>query len=375
MGRLPQGMRRTPNGRIELRFTFNGSRYSVTGSDVPDCLEKERQKLEELKNTSYVLNKDIRLEQYYQEYLQVWRRSVRTSTVVGFRCICEKHILPELGKYKVREMEVRMIQGLYDTLIDDKGLKVQTVEFYMNALGKILKEAVKDGIITSNPYDRLRHRKNTDAKATDGIHRALTRSEQAAFEKAISGSWYEHFLIFMLYSGCRFGEAAALTWDCVDFETGTIQIKRTLTKKENGGFMIGESTKTKSGEREIPMTSTLKKCLLEQRKRNFATIGKVGSGDIVFLSKISQKAISPKRIEEAIQIALRQMPDVPRFTSHALRDTFSTRFLEAGGSMKTLQVLLGHSSFAMTSDLYAHVMPDTKAEEMERMEKRMKGGD
>lgn len=375
MARLPQGMRRTPSGRIELRFTFNGSRYSVTGSDVADVLEKERERLEELKNTSYVLNKDVRLCDYYKEYLRTWQRSVRTATVIDFKCACERHILPALGKYRVRDLEIRQVQVLYDNLIDDKGLKVITADGYIAALGKILKEAVADGIIKYNPCERIRHRKNTDVKATETFHRALSKQEQAAFEKAIVGSWYEHFLMFMLYSGCRFGETAALTWDCVDFVKGTIQIKRTMTRSENGGQIVGKTTKTESGERVIPMTGVLKKSLLEQRKRNFAIFGKVGSGDLVFLSKISQKAIEPKRIEQAIRTALREMPGTEKFTSHALRATFSTRFLESGGSMKTLQVLLGHASFAMTSDLYSHVLPDTKAAEMLQMEKHLKGGE
>ncbi len=55
-------------------------------------------------------------------------------------------------------------------------------------------------------------------------------------------------------------------------------------------------------------------------------------------------------------------------TPHALRHTFATRGLEQGIPLKVMQVILGHSSLAMTADLYSHVLPDTKAEEMRKIE-------
>ena len=55
------------------------------------------------------------------------------------------------------------------------------------------------------------------------------------------------------------------------------------------------------------------------------------------------------------------------FTSHALRDTFATRYIEQGGNPQTLKTILGHSSLSMTMDLYSHVLPNTRQEEMDRI--------
>ncbi|MCI8889082.1 MAG: tyrosine-type recombinase/integrase, partial [Hungatella sp.] len=55
------------------------------------------------------------------------------------------------------------------------------------------------------------------------------------------------------------------------------------------------------------------------------------------------------------------------FTAHALRDTFATRFIEQGGNPQTLKTILGHSSLAMTMDLYSHVLPNTKQQEMDNL--------
>ena len=59
--------------------------------------------------------------------------------------------------------------------------------------------------------------------------------------------------------------------------------------------------------------------------------------------------------------------DFPRITSHVFRHTFATRAIEAGMPPQVLKTILGHSSLAMTMDLYSHVLPDTKAEEMNKI--------
>lgn len=59
--------------------------------------------------------------------------------------------------------------------------------------------------------------------------------------------------------------------------------------------------------------------------------------------------------------------DFPRITSHVFRHTFATRAIEAGMPPQVLKTILGHSSLAMTMDLYSHVLPDTKAEEMQKI--------
>ena len=59
--------------------------------------------------------------------------------------------------------------------------------------------------------------------------------------------------------------------------------------------------------------------------------------------------------------------EFPPIHMHTLRHTFATRCIENGMQPQVLKTILGHSSLAMTMDLYSHVLPDVKADEMQKI--------
>ena len=64
----------------------------------------------------------------------------------------------------------------------------------------------------------------------------------------------------------------------------------------------------------------------------------------------------------SIYIEIKISNQIPR-----LRHTFPTRALELGFDAKTLSEILGHSSVTTTLNLYAHVLPEHKKKEMEKL--------
>ena len=94
------------------------------------------------------------------------------------------------------------------------------------------------------------------------------------------------------------------------------------------------------------------------------------------LNDMFQKYAAGEKVSSTVSSAIdnvlkrlrQQGIEIERFTHHAFRDTFATRYIEEGGNMQTLQKILGHSSLAMTADLYAHVLPNTKQQEMQQIE-------
>ena len=83
------------------------------------------------------------------------------------------------------------------------------------------------------------------------------------------------------------------------------------------------------------------------------------------------EALSRERVQGEIDRIIKRIRaaghEFERITPHIFRHTFATRAIEAGMPPQVLKTILGHSSLSMTMDLYSHVMPDTKANEMEKI--------
>ena len=75
------------------------------------------------------------------------------------------------------------------------------------------------------------------------------------------------FFVIALGTGMRMGEILGLTWDCIDFENGIIDVKKTLCYLPNDGKAIYEfhAPKTKAGKRQLPMTKAVKDALERQK--------------------------------------------------------------------------------------------------------------
>ena len=66
---------------------------------------------------------------------------------------------------------------------------------------------------------------------------------------------------------------------------------------------------------------------------------------------------NPQRLREVLTQGA-ERAKIPRITPHALRHTFGTRWLQAGGDIYKLSKILGHSSVAVTEAHYAHVLKE-----------------
>lgn len=153
-----------------------------------------------------------------------------------------------------------------------------------------------------------------------------------------------------------------------------IHVTKTISRKKGGGIEE-TSPKSQTSKRDIPMNDTIKKILQMQKDKITLVYGDIFVKKIsnpIFIGSRGTTAVSSHSVGYSIDNVLKRLRqqgiEIERFTHHAFRDTFATRYIEEGGNMQTLKKILGHSSLAMTADLYAHVLPDTKQQEMNQIE-------
>lgn len=366
--RLPRGVD-IHGGMYRSRFTINGKRYEVSAVTLKLMTEKERQKRQEIEEGSYKNKDNVRVSEYLERWLGMREGTAKETTLRNNRIFCNMikgtvidKTGAQFGNLKMREVEVQNVRDLQCALAD--GHSTRTTNDVIALLKMIFKYAMEaDRIIAFNPAAPVKALKRTEPPARDTIHRALSKDEIAAFMEHIGDSAYRNLYIFLMSTGCRIGEAGALQLRDIN-KNNTIRICRTITRTESGGYKIGDETKTAAGRRMIPLTEEAAAAIERQRAFNAALYGtKDDLTDTIFkaerggLLKAAPVNADIKRICKAAGIDY--------FSVHAMRDTFATRCVESGMQPKTLQEIMGHSDIAMTMNLYAHVMPETKVEQMQ----------
>ena len=159
----------------------------------------------------------------------------------------------------------------------------------------------------------------------------------------------------------RTGELVGLKWEDIDFESKTIQIRRSMEYRYSvKEWRIGEP-KSKSGYRTIPLTEEAVAILNKQKEKNkwISEISKEWE-EFVFLCRKGTPVKNSTYDTALFKIC--DKAQIPRFSMHILRHTFATRCFEAGIVPKTVQAYLGHASLQMTMDLYTAVMEHKKSE-------------
>lgn len=256
------------------------------------------------------------------------------------------------------------IQKLYNKLLDDD-MALSSLKIISAVMNGCFQRALKNGLIERNPVklaELPRKKQKTE-------RRVLTLKEQELFFQYSKESYLNNLFALMVRTGMRSGEARGLKFSDVDNRNNVIHIRRTL-KYETGKGFFEDTPKTSTSMRDIPLTPEITAIIDSQRKitREYSNV--VNIDEYVFHLP-EGTPISRERVQSEIDRIVKKVNEagchMERFTSHCFRHTFATRAIEAGMQPQTLKTILGHSSLSMTMDLYSHVLPNTKAEEMQKV--------
>ena len=155
-------------------------------------------------------------------------------------------------------------------------------------------------------------------------------------------------ILLCLFTGLRVGELCGLQWGDIDFENGTLSVKRTVQRVYRNGcseVLIG-SPKSRTSVRTIPVPSFLL-TLLKKKKRQ----------DFLYLITGKSKPAEPRTMQYRFQKILK-LCGIRKVPFHLLRHTYATDCIAHGFDAKTLSELLGHADASITLNRYAFFYAD-----------------
>ena len=336
------------------------------GDTLTEAEQAKAAKIAELE-AGVIERENPRLDHYYETFTANRRKSTKEATLRGqinqYRKCADIIIYNNirLGNIRIRDIKPRDMQTVQQAL-EAKCNSTRTINDAMSHLNHIFNTAIKEDILDKNPCRSINKLRRTEPQARETIHRALSKEETAAFLEAAQDSHFIGVFRIMLSTGMRLGEVSALTEG--DIDRNYINITKTLTRTEEGGCIIGDSPKTATGNRRIPLTDQTREILRQQRKLNELLFGAVDLSKPLFRSPWGYLLK-----ENSLNREIKKYTDklgIECFTSHALRATFATRFIEQRPQdYKILSEILGHADTTITLNLYTHVMDDAKIKAME----------
>lgn len=340
-------------------------------------------------------SKSTTLNDMFDVYLQ--NRQLKDSTRVNYIYLYNHFVRDVLGKKKLSSIKYSDIISYYNSLINEKGFKPNSMANIHTILHPIFSIGIKDGIINRNPTDgALNEIKKSHSWEKPKRH-ALTIEQQNAFiEYTKNSPSYSYLLpLFTIFlgTGCRVAELIGLRWQDCDFRNRTISINHNLIYRQtdNGKCIFQITTpKTESGKRIIPMLNEVYSALIElrkyQMKNGFCTVEVDGYSGFALINK-DKGLFLPHTINRFIRRIYteynteerkkakaehREPIIIPHFSCHHLRHTFATRFCENETNIKVIQEIMGHSDISTTMNIYAEATEQKKKEVFSNLEGKMK---
>lgn len=353
--------------RLSASFSYGGKRFYVKGNSKAELEEKKYQKRRELEQGTQD-RENPTLNKYYERFTDHRRKKVKESTIRSqtfqFRNCADAEIDKNgrtLGEMRIRDIKPYDIQAVQAAL-ENSERTTETVNNCIDHLKHVFNAAVRDETIDRNPCKCIEKVKRTEKPARETIHRALTKEETRTFFEAAKGSYYENMFRLMIQTGIRVGEMAAISPFDVDSKEMMLHINKTVTRDEIGAYMVGDTPKTDAGNRDIPITAAALDAIKAQRALNRAVFGNV-THSTIFVSAEGAILREYQVNREINRICKRA--GIEKFTCHAFRATFATRFIEQRPQdYKVLSEILGHANIKITLNLYTHVMKDSKVAAM-----------
>ena len=353
---------------LRTTFTFNNKRYYVYGRTQQELIDNEVKKRKTLEAGQEALYNPT-LNTYYDHFTDIRRKELSESTLRAqksqYKLISGVTMANNLtfGEMHIKEITRRDIEYTRQVL-SEAGKTPENLNICYAHLNHVFNNAYLDDTIPKNPCKVLKPLKRIAAPIRDTKHRALSVEETIKFFEVAQerNSYYINILKLMLKTGLRVGEACALFLTDIDKTSGFLHVRRTITRDEAGCYVIGEETKTKSGKRDIPLTSDMIDIINDQAELNRIVFGFNWSGQL--FKSIDGSLLREYTINREIKRICKQA-GIEYFTCHAFRNTFATRFIEQRPQdYKILSEILGHKDISITLNLYTHVMTDNKIKAM-----------
>ncbi len=337
-----------------------------------EARDKLKQLLAELEQGVNLGAQQPTVEQWCTTWLETFAVNLKPRIKNDYAWVVQRYIKgTRLGRRKLNQLTPADVQDWVNDLHTQ--VTAQTVRGAHARLHKALVVAIRQRYITRNVADDIELPSVRPPPITP-----LDFQQARALLTYLKGHRWEAIYWLALNLGMRQGEILGLTWDALDFDSGTLRLYQQLQRAKIGAgpreFLL-QTTKTKAGERTLQLDADLV-ALLRAHKQNqdeeHALCGDQWKNrlNLVFVTETGAP-IHVSDLQKQFKTALKKA-GVPMIRFHDLRHTAATLMLADGVPLVTVSKVLGHSSPAITATIYAHALDEHKASAIAGLSRRLR---
>jgi integrase len=314
------------------------------------------------------LSADRRLCDYARDYLDA-RPQLRSNTRANYEWLLSHH-LDGIGQLPLSRLTAQVLQAHYTAKLQTHS--ASTVAHLHAFLHVVLNHACSLDIIPKNPADFV------DAPSPQARrYEYLTDAQVPLFLAGCADERFGPLYTLALATGMREGELLGLRWEDVDLVRSQVRVNVTLHRVD--GVFVLEPPKSRASIRTLPLPAVAVAALVRWREVQEADKARVGGAwldrfGLVFTSVAGLPLHSSNVIHQFHQLMVR-LRFSPRLRIHDLRHTFATLLIERGVPIKVVSELLGHSSIAITLQIYGHVTPKMRDRAVVELDDLLKLGE
>lgn len=364
---------RRSDGRWEARYCVGrdpGSgkmkRKSIYGKTEKEVRQKLRKIGVELEAGSYQEPSKLIVSAWLDIWMAEYNNHVAAATVRTYKSHIKNHIKPGLGALKLQKLGIPDIQRFCNELYlrEEKPLAPKTVNVIHGVLHKVLDQAVELGYIRFNPADRTKLPRIVKPEI-----QPLDDDEIKLLLSAVENHRFRSIFIAAIFTGMRESELVGLTWDCVNYEQGTIRVYRQLQTVNKEYIFVPLKNNKPRVVTPAPMVMTIMHEQQIQQKKQRLKAGSAwdDSRKLIFTNEVGGHITGNTVYKEYKKLVAALGFPESRF--HDLRHTYAVNALRSGDDIKTVQDNLGHHTAAFTLDTYGHVTDRMKRDSAQRMQR------
>ncbi len=278
----------------------------------------------------------MNLQECLENYIDKNSKYFKERTIYTYKDRANR-VLRELGNIDIDTITQDYLQNYVDKQ-QENGVSINSIK---NSI-TILKIALKP----YRRFDKCRY-----VYSDNDLHEKKVYSEEdlSKIEDFIIASNKLRYapIIIAINTGMRISEILGLKWEDVNLDIDIISVEKSVWTKN--GEVFESSTKTKSGNRKIPITDKLHEYLSKQdhtNKENYVCTNK----------DHPRNYRSTHRTNELLCKKL----GIKSCGLHAYRHNFASRLLKVSTDYKAISQLMGHSSIAITQNVYNHPTDEQK---------------